>query len=165
MEHTCRKCGERKNVKKFRRHHKEGPYEPWNLRICKDCVHSEYLDRYSDEDKRDALKKSSLEWKKNNPEHHAAINKKWYHANKHKARASSKLRYAIRRGKIERLPCEVCGTTHKVQGHHDSYKEGHELDVRWLCQDHHKAWHWILDNVDRRKSLDARFEFFIKTHS
>lgn len=162
MKHTCKKCGETKSVKDFRKKHKEGPYEPWNLRICKECVHSEYVERYNNPAKRECIKNTSRNWKKSNPERHAENNKKWYHANKHKARAGAKLRYTVRTGKIERMPCEVCGSTEKVQGHHDSYRVGFELDVRWLCQDHHKAWHIILDGFDKRKSVDSMYELFIE---
>lgn len=40
-------------------------------------------------------------------------------------------RYAIKKGKIIRQSCKICGTTKNVQGHHDDYTK--PLDVRWLC--------------------------------
>jgi uncharacterized protein (DUF983 family) len=46
----------------------------------------------------------------------------------------SKLRYAIRIGKIEREPCEICGS--KIShGHHEDYSK--PFDVIWLCSKHH----------------------------
>lgn len=46
--------------------------------------------------------------------------------------------YAIKTGRLERLPCEVCG--HPVaEGHHDDYSK--RLDVRWLCRMHHRWLH------------------------
>lgn len=55
-----------------------------------------------------------------------------------KGRARNVLNYALRRGEIARLPCQVCGNE-KVQAHHDDYSK--PLDVRWLCVEHHIALH------------------------
>ena len=46
--------------------------------------------------------------------------------------------WAIRSGKMARLPCEVCGES-KSEAHHDDYRK--PLDVRWLCVKHHSEWH------------------------
>lgn len=59
--------------------------------------------------------------------------------------ANYTLNNAIRRGRIERGPCEVCGTTENVHGHHDDYSK--PLDVRWLCRDHHLELHRVLREV------------------
>lgn len=45
---------------------------------------------------------------------------------------------AIRDGRINRLPCEICGNE-VAQAHHDDYSK--PLDVRWLCTTHHAEWH------------------------
>lgn len=59
---------------------------------------------------------------------------------KHKARhnARTKLGYAIKSGKIQKQPCEVCQSTHS-QAHHDDYSQ--PLVVRWLCKLHHAQHH------------------------
>src|SRR5262245_42990344 len=46
---------------------------------------------------------------------------------------------AIKRGDIVRKPCEVCGSTQRVDGHHDDYQK--PLEVRWLCPMCHAAEH------------------------
>jgi hypothetical protein len=46
---------------------------------------------------------------------------------------------AVRDGRIARGPCEVCGTTEDIHGHHDDYSK--PLDVRWLCGQHHRELH------------------------
>ncbi len=45
---------------------------------------------------------------------------------------------AIRDGKLIRQPCSVCGSL-KSQAHHDDYSK--PLDVKWLCNEHHRAEH------------------------
>ena len=42
---------------------------------------------------------------------------------------------AIRRGKLKRLPCEVCGIK-KAESHHDDYTR--PFEIRFLCNKHHK---------------------------
>lgn len=45
---------------------------------------------------------------------------------------------ALKKGLIDRKPCEICGS-HSVDGHHEVYTE--PLKVRWLCRRHHKRVH------------------------
>ncbi len=45
----------------------------------------------------------------------------------------------LKRGKITRQPCEVCGTAENVEAHHDDYSK--PLQVRWLCRAHHNQHH------------------------
>lgn len=52
-----------------------------------------------------------------------------------KARARSLVKMRIRRGKMVRGACEVCGEPN-AQAHHPDYRK--PLDVRWLCLKHHR---------------------------
>lgn len=56
-----------------------------------------------------------------------------------KRTASQAVNYAVRRGYLVKQPCEVCGATDRVHGHHDDYSK--PLDVRWLCVKHHRQHH------------------------
>jgi hypothetical protein len=47
-------------------------------------------------------------------------------------------RRAINRGKLEKLPCQVCGML-DVEAHHHDYSK--PLDVTWLCTQHHREVH------------------------
>ena len=53
-------------------------------------------------------------------------------------RAQSLINHALERGKIERKPCEVCGSE-QTDAHHYDYNK--PLDVMWLCRKHHAEWH------------------------
>lgn len=55
-----------------------------------------------------------------------------------KANARAYLNVYIRRGKIVRMPCHVCGSP-KAEGHHHDYSK--PLDVVWLCRPCHMAEH------------------------
>lgn len=72
----------------------------------------------------------------------ATYNRTWRKAHPLTAEAKrrdicrSYLNVMIRRGKIARGPCEVCGTRIKVQAHHDDYAQ--PLQVRWRCKAHHQ---------------------------
>ena len=55
-----------------------------------------------------------------------------------KIKAGEILRYAIKTGKIKRLPCIKCGNP-KSQGHHTDHSK--PLEVMWLCQKHHIEHH------------------------
>ena len=65
--------------------------------------------------------------------------KKYIVANPDKHQAHMLLNQAVRRGDIQRKPCNVCGNP-IVEGHHEDYTK--PLEVIWLCRkchcNHHK---------------------------
>lgn len=73
-----------------------------------------------------------------------------------KGRAAQQLRDAVRQGKIQRKPCEVCGEP-DAQGHHDDYNK--PLEVRWLCAKHHREEHLFepWQNELRRTGYEGGF--------
>lgn len=97
--------------------------------------------------------KNAREHRRAHPENHRERHRRYYAAhreeinekrkvyqaaNRHKFRAHSTLRYAVRGGRIQRLPCEVCGKV-KTDAHHADYSK--PLDVHWLCKPHHQEAH------------------------
>ena len=62
---------------------------------------------------------------------------KWRRRYPEKIKAQNALQAEIRRGRMSRQPCEVCGA--KAHAHHDDYTK--PLDVRWLCPLHHARHH------------------------
>jgi hypothetical protein len=98
------------------------------------------------------------------------IKKKWFGGDKEKIkkynrrklkkwgdkmRTQARLRYAVMVGKIKKLPCEVCGDV-KSQAHHEDYSK--TLEVRWLCDLHHKELHGKLlpDFINWKKQAEIR---------
>jgi len=78
-------------------------------------------------------------WLINNAHKRTDITRRYRAKNPTKARAAELVTNAIRNGTLSRLPCEICGATERVHGHHDDYSK--PLDVRWLCSTHHRQWH------------------------
>ena len=57
---------------------------------------------------------------------------------KKRANARSYLHVYVRKGKVAKKPCEVCGNENS-EAHHPDYDK--PLEVRWLCRDHHLELH------------------------
>lgn len=51
-------------------------------------------------------------------------------------RARVKAQNAVRAGKLERQPCQTCGTKRRLEMHHADYSK--PLEVVWLCFRHHR---------------------------
>lgn len=55
-----------------------------------------------------------------------------------KMNARAYLRVYIKRGKVKKKPCIICGNE-KSEGHHKDYTK--PLEVIWLCRAHHMRMH------------------------
>jgi ribosomal protein S27AE len=69
---------------------------------------------------------------------HATANREWRRRNRDRLAAHNAVARALKSGAIVRQACERCGEI-KTQAHHDDYTK--QLDVRWLCDPHHKDRH------------------------
>lgn len=76
----------------------------------------------------------------------------WLEENKLKNKAHRAVYYAIKKGTLIRQPCERCGTTIDVVGHHEDYSK--PLEVMWLCPQHHRERHFELDNMTEKPKAD-----------
>ena len=56
-----------------------------------------------------------------------------------KLRAREQCAYAVRIGKLTRLPCQKCGAE-KSEAHHEDYSKA--LEVLWLCKKRHAGEHF-----------------------
>lgn len=81
------------------------------------------------------------------PQKRAGTDSHFYRGTKASDRAQNLLEQALARGVVERQThCSECGDSGtmrdgrtSVQAHHDDYNK--PLEVRWLCQKCHHAWH------------------------
>lgn len=76
----------------------------------------------------------SNNWMKENRKKHSELSEE----QKLKANCRSYLNQYVKRGKIIKQPCEVCGDLN-VQAHHEDYTK--PLEVNWLCVKHHIEKH------------------------
>ncbi len=126
----CKECGIEKPISDY---HVHKQMKDGHLNKCKICVRervakhrSKNIERIRAYD-RDRGNRQDYEYVK---QYRAKYPKKY--------KAHQMVNNAIRAKKLKRMPCEVCGAE-KVVGHHDDY--ANPLNVRWLCQGHHKQWH------------------------
>lgn len=68
--------------------------------------------------------------------------------NYRKMLAKGRVCSAVRDGRLTRAPCERCGGTEDIEGHHPDYSK--PLEVEWLCRACHRALH-LAERTGRRK--------------
>jgi hypothetical protein len=69
-----------------------------------------------------------------------------------KANARSYLHVYVKRGKIIKAPCEICGSE-RSEAHHIDYTK--PLEVHWLCRDHHLELHQAMKS-NQKKQLPSQ---------
>lgn len=128
---NCFKCGESKPIVEFYRH---PMMADGRLGKCKTCTKTDVTRR------RDSKLDEIREYDRNRGNRQTAEWRANYKAT-HKAECDARTAVdnAVRDGRLTRMPCEVCGGTYRIQGHHDDYSK--PLDVRWLCVKHHRQHH------------------------
>lgn len=131
---TCFKCQENKPLSMFYKHARMAD---GHLNKCKDCTKLDVANNRVDNIERirayDKMRASMP--------HRVAkakeIQKKWREEHPERRAAQIALGNAVSRGRVEKLPCMVCGG--KSEAHHPDYSR--PLDVVWLCPPHHKQAH------------------------
>lgn len=170
MQLLCSWCGVEKPANEFLKRKAGEPYSQKNVRCCRECNRARNRERFhTDPEVHRKAALATKRWSERNKDKVRDSQRRYDERNAVKRTAKQQVRTAISNGRLERMPCEVCGATRNVHGHHDSYEPDKWLDVRWLCRDHHKAWHLILDPMraegEGKKAIDAAFEEFVKRRS
>lgn len=126
----CFKCGECKPLSEFYKHPQMAD---GHVNKCKTCNKVDVIanrlskvEMYREYDRKRGSRQTNEDLKR-----YRAENPKKYAAH-------AKVNRAVRSGKLVAMACEICGSATTV-AHHDDYNK--PLDVRWLCQPHHVAWH------------------------
>ena len=151
----CFKCNKEKKITEFYKHDKMAD---GYLGKCKECTKKDalqYREKNIERIRRCDRKRGNL------PHRIAARNnyaktdngriagsrakKKWIKRNPERRAAHTLLENAIRKGKIKKQPCERCGSTYRIHGHHDDYCK--PLEVIWLCPKCHATQHKKLQEI------------------
>jgi hypothetical protein len=136
MNKKCSSCGKEKSINEFGI--RNASYDGFTA-CCLECLRERDKKRYKkDKPKRIALQKMYMQTKEGKISHAKSVIA-WRIKNSNKRAAHIILGNAIQSGKIIKTPCEVCGSTEKIHGHHEDYTK--PLEVKWLCPQHHKDAH------------------------
>lgn len=125
---VCRECLATKPTAEFYVHPKMAD---GHLSRCKDCVKARVRAHYAaTRPERSAYeKKRSQTVRRSEHRALARVLHRQRHPDRYRARMA--VGNAIRDGRLFRGPCVHCGTTVKVQAHHEDYSK--PLDVVWTC--------------------------------
>lgn len=144
---TCFKCGQSKPIDEFYPHPQMGD---GHLNKCKACTKADVSARYerliaTREGRLAERARGRDKYRRlyvNAPRKAKSPNiwRTWVARHPAKHRAHNLVGNAIRDGRLQRRPCEVCGSP-KTDAHHDDYEK--PLEVRWLCRTHHADHHRI----------------------
>lgn len=133
---TCVACGATKPLSEFYKHAGMADGFLNQCKTCKKAYQTDYrasnieavrsydVDRAKTPTRKAAARRITVRMRERHPDKYAA---------------QTAVSNAIRDGRLVRQPCEVCGATRHIHGHHDDYSK--PLDVRWLCPVHHAARH------------------------
>ena len=131
----CFKC---KTVKLLSEFYAHQYMADGHLNKCKECTKKDSfnnrgnnLEKYREYDR----KRSKLDHRK---KLHDEVNRLWKKADARRTAAHNAVSRAIKKGTLERLPCQKCNNS-KSLAHHEDYDK--KLDVVWLCQPCHKQRH------------------------
>lgn len=132
---TCTVCKKEKPLDEFYAHPRMAD---GRLNKCKEChkaairkKRSERIEHYRAYDRNRAKHPERIK-------HSVEQTRIWRQEDRRRMAAHNAVARAIRSGKLERKPCERCGSE-KSYAHHEDYDR--KLDVKWLCQPCHKQRH------------------------
>lgn len=128
--HNCSNCGPKPEADFYR-------IRGYLMSRCKSCWNKK-VKEFCRTDRGRAMRRRITKKYRNTPQGKSTLEQS-KKRNRKKILARGRLNSAIRRKKLERLPCEVCGAV--AEGHHENYDK--PLEVRWLCTKHHHEAHLV----------------------
>ena len=131
---TCTACSQPKALEEF--YHQKGNLDG-RAGKCKVCVKA-YMSRRYWENREEMIARDRERNKRRKP-YLSGRTKLRRDRHPLQATANNAVSNALRDGRLSRQPCEKCGTTERVEGHHEDYSK--PLAVNWLCRKHHLEHH------------------------
>ena len=154
---VCKKCGEEKSVDDFYRNKTYADGLQGKCKACEKACHAEYYASHTAAERarirawhaahRGYLAKKSAIRREGRREQDRIYRAEYRRLNPDKCTAYDRAKEARRTGKLVPRPCEICGITENINGHHDDYSK--PLDVRWLCASHHRLLHAELKRQEK----------------
>ena len=137
---TCSCCGKSKPLAEFqvRKASKDG-----FTSSCKSCLKQRDSARYEKERAYRAANHKKYMATPEGKYAHARAIAEWKSKNAVRYAANVILSNAVKRGKIQKQPCWVCGEN--AEAHHPDYDR--PLDVVWLCNTHHREVHAMASRI------------------
>lgn len=129
MASKCSGCGETKDIVEFDRDNNTSNGHRSMCKVCRRAYRADHQEEIAEYNRA---------WRAAHPDETLAYNRKYRDEFPDRVSARHAVGTAIRCGKLERHPCEICGDTN-AQAHHDNYDL--PLAVRWLCPVHHAELH------------------------
>lgn len=140
----CYGCGKRKDESMFYANGASADGLTYRCRVCLSDYQKARRERLN-ASRPDGWKKKTQDmaayrkaWNEAHPGYMTKAKAEWLKKNKDRQRVKDAFRYALRTGKLVKMPCQVCGEV-EVEGHHPDYAR--PLDVVWLCREHHMEIH------------------------
>jgi hypothetical protein len=129
----CSRCGEEKPVEGFHRcnHSHDG-----RKRECRECAR-ERVRIYREKNRERLLVEQRASYRASR-EQTLAYQQRYRTEHPERKRVRGAVERAVRSGKLQRQPCQVCGVE-PAEAHHPNYDRA--LDVQWLCRSHHRQIH------------------------
>lgn len=95
---------------------------------------------------KESRRESREKYINDHPEQCRTWKAEWAQRNREKRAAHSAVGNAIRSGRLQKMPCVLCGVV-KSEAHHEDYSR--PLDVVWLCSAHHGELHAMKREISR----------------
>jgi hypothetical protein len=137
---TCKKCFDTKQLSDFPPHKEMAD---GHLNTCRAC-RREYINKHRKTPAGMATRAKEKQYPENKKRYKQSEKGKQaiarYKKDKTREAAKNAVKYALKKGKLTKEPCFVCGCSDS-QAHHSSYSKDMRLVVTWLCQTHHNELH------------------------
>ena len=131
-----KKCSLCKELKHLNDYHKHDKNKDGLRSVCKECRKPKSRAYYLKNRKKIIKRVNEYSNTEKAKKARSRRQKVAYKKDKSKIAARNKLNDAVRRGKIKKQPCKVCGEIKNLEAHHIDYDK--PLLVEWYCSYHHR---------------------------